>query len=394
MKSITFPGAHGHELSGIIDSPPGTPKAWAIMAHCFTCGKDMPMAKTIASNLASHGIAVLRFDFAGLGGSMGDFARSNFSTNTADLFAAAAWLEAEYSAPSILIGHSLGGAAVLAAADQIPAIKAVATIAAPADPGHVRHLLTDAERDANEHGKGDIMLAGRKFTFHQQFFDDISQSSLEEIVPRLRCAKLFLHSPCDQTVGVDNASALFGLAKHPKSFVTLDNAKHLIPKKEDAEYVANMIASWAVRYLASQESEDSSEWVTAGETGANTLQLRISSGKHFIVADEPVNVGGSDTGMALYQLLLSSLCACSAMTVRMYADRKKIPLDNVTVRLRHTARKSGDGTHNIDHIDKILTLDGDLTKEEKSRLVEIASRCPVHRTLAGEIEIETQASAE
>lgn len=249
MIPVSFPGANSHMLAGIIDLPSSTPQHWAILAHCFTCGKDMPMARTIAKTLAASGIAVLRFDFAGLGGSMGDFAETSFSSNVDDLVAAARWLEINHKAPAVLIGHSLGGAAALAAASLLHSAKAVVTIGAPAHPAHVRHLLSEAESEIETQGHSEVILAGRSFVFHKQFLDDLDQSRLDAIVPELKCAKLFLHSPTDQTVGIENAAALFGWARHPKSFVTLDNADHLVSRSADAAYAACLIAAWSARYL-------------------------------------------------------------------------------------------------------------------------------------------------
>lgn len=252
---IRFTGALGTQLAARLDSPPGEPLAFALFAHCFTCSKDTLAASRISAALTARGIAVLRFDFTGLGGSEGDFANTNFSSNVADLVAAAAWLRINHKAPAILIGHSLGGAAVLAAAREIPEAAAVATIGAPYDPGHVRQLLAPAIAEIEAAGEAEVDLAGRKFRIKKQFLQDIGGRESRDAIASLRKALLVFHSPRDTTVSVDNAARIFMAAKHPKSFVSLDDADHLLTRKEDAHYVAAVLAAWASRYIGAPVSE-------------------------------------------------------------------------------------------------------------------------------------------
>ncbi len=400
-ERFEFPNARGEKLSALLDRPTGQPVAFALFAHCFTCGKDILAAKRIAEGLTERGIAVLRFDFTGLGASGGEFANTTFSSNVADLVAAASHLRRKYQAPAILIGHSLGGAAVLAAAVDIPEARAVATIGAPIDPSHVTGLFKEHVETIQQQGEVEVALAGRPFRIRKEFLDDVAEQKLEACLARLRKALLVLHSPTDDIVGIENASAIFLAAKHPKSFVSLAGADHLLSRRSDAVYVAEVIAAWSERYLDMVPEPDQMplDGVLVGETGNGKFEQSIVAGKHRYLADEPVSVGGTGNGPSPYEYLLAGLGACTSMTIRLYADLKKIPLRHVSVRLKHDKIHAADCEHcetkegKIDRIDREITLDGDLTSEQRAKLLEIADKCPVHRTLHGEIDTRTRERA-
>jgi uncharacterized OsmC-like protein/fermentation-respiration switch protein FrsA (DUF1100 family) len=401
-ERFQFTGEGGHQLAAALDLPEGEPLAYALFAHCFTCGKDVLAAKRIAVALSAKGIAVLRFDFTGLGSSEGDFANSTFSSNVADLVRAAGHLRETRKAPAILIGHSLGGAAVLAAAGQIPEAKAVVTIAAPSDPAHVTGLFKESLEDIRRHGKVEVLLAGRPFPISREFLDDIAEHSLMAQVASLHKALLILHSPTDDTVGIDNATRIFVAAKHPKSFVSLADADHLLSDKRDAAYVADVIAAWATRYLepiTPDQAADPGEaprQVVVRETRASKFQQTISVGPHRLLADEPVAAGGADSGPGPYDLVLAGLGACTAMTMRLYAERKSLPLERVTVTLKHGKIHAEDcaecetETGMLDQIDRVIAMEGNLDAGQRQKLMEIADKCPVHRTLSSEIHIVTR----
>jgi putative redox protein len=398
-ERLEFPNAKGEKLSALLDLPLGKPAAFALFAHCFTCGKDNLAAKRMAERLAMCGVGVLRFDFTGLGTSEGNFADTHFSSNVDDLVAAADYLRKTHGAPAILIGHSLGGAAVLAAAHRIVDARAVVTIAAPCDPAHVTGLFKDQVDKIRERGEVEVSLAGRPFRIKREFLDDISEQRITDRVANLRKALLILHSPTDDIVSIDNASRIFLAAKHPKSFVSLAGADHLLSKKSDSVYVANVIAAWAERYLE-EAIEQSKEQLEVGtvlvrETGNGKFQQEILSGPHRFLADEPVKVGGLDSGPGPYDLLLAGLGACTSMTLRLYADGKKLPLKRVSVRLTHNKIHAEDCLNcetkegMVDRIDRGITFEGALDAEQRKRLLEIADKCPVHRTLKSEIDIRT-----
>ena len=398
-ERFEFANAGGHKLAALLDWPIGEPTAFALIAHCFTCGKDNLAAKRISERLAMIGIAVLRFDFTGLGGSEGEFAATHFTSNIDDLVAAADHLRKAHRAPAILIGHSLGGAAVLAAAHRIAEARCVVTIAAPSDPAHVTGLFKDHVGTIRDKGEAEVSLAGRPFTVRRAFLDDIAEQMLLERIANLRKALLVFHSPTDELVGVDNATRIFVAAKHPKSFVSLAGADHLLSKKSDAAYVADVIAAWAGRYLGEPhgmtEEEIETGTVLVRETREGKFQQEILTGPHRFLADEPVKVGGLDSGPGPYDLLLAGLGACTSMTMRLYADQKKLPLARVTVRLAHNKIHAQDCAHcetaegMIDRIDRTITIEGELDAAQRKRLMEIADKCPVHRTLESEIEIRT-----
>jgi len=398
-ERFEFANAKGEKLAATLDLPLGEPTAYALFAHCFTCGKDNLAAKRIAERLSVNGIAALRFDFTGLGGSEGTFANTHFTSNIDDLVAAADHLRRTHQAPAILIGHSLGGAAVLAAAHRIAEARCVVTIAAPADPAHVTGLFKDQVGAIRAQGEVDVLLAGRPFKIRREFLDDVAEQMLMDRIAHLKKALLVFHSPTDELVGIDSASRIFAAAKHPKSFVSLAGADHLVGKRRDAEYVANVIAAWAERYLDQPESvakaESETGVVIVRETGAGKFQQDIMSGPHRFIADEPVSFGGLDSGPGPYDLLLAGLGACTSMTIRLYADNKKLPLKRVTVRLTHNKIHATDCENcetkegMIDRIDRHISFEGDLDPATRKRLLEIADKCPVHRTLTSEIDIRT-----
>ena len=396
-ERFDFPNASGERLAALLDRPAGAPRAFALFAHCFTCGKDIRAARRIAERLTARGIAVLRFDFTGLGASEGEFANTNFSSNVADLVAAANHLRQVERAPALLIGHSLGGAAVLAAAGDVPEARAVATIAAPADPSHVTGLLKDHVDEIRARGEVEVTLAGRPFRIRREFLDDVAGQRLDEKIGKLRKALLVLHAPSDDIVGIDNASHIFLAAKHPKSFVSLADADHLLSNPRDAAYAADVIAAWASRYLemeaATEVSATEPRTVLVTETRASKFQQTIRAGRHTLTADEPVAAGGLDSGPNPYDLLLAGLGACTSMTLRLYADRKQLPLERVSVKLAHSRIHAEDcetcetKEGMLDRIDKEITVAGPLDEDARTRLLEIADKCPVNRTLKSEIDI-------
>jgi putative redox protein len=397
---LDFPNAQGQTLAALLDRPEGPVRAVALFAHCFTCGKDNKAARRIAEGLKLHGIAVLRFDFTGLGASEGEFANTTFSSNVDDLVAAADHLRQKLAAPAILIGHSLGGAAVLAAAHRVAEARAVVTIGAPADPAHVTGLLKDRVADIALQGEAEVTLGGRQFKVRRAFLDDIAEQTLTARIANLHKALLVFHSPTDDTVGIDNASHIFLAAKHPKSFISLSGADHLLSRLGDAAYVAGVIAAWAERYLDmaadSQPSDDTADGsVLVRETRRGKFQQEVIVGRHRLLADEPVSSGGMDSGLGPYDFLLAGLGACTSMTLRLYADRKQLPLQQTSVRLRHNKIHAADCADcetkegMLDRIELAITLDGELNAEQRASLMEIADKCPVHRTLESEIDIRT-----
>lgn len=403
-QKLTFTGHSGEMLAAKLDSPGDAPRAYALFAHCFTCGKDVVAASRISAALMEHGFAVLRFDFTGLGQSEGEFANTNFSSNVDDLVKAADYLRANHAAPTLLIGHSLGGAAVLAAAGRIDECRAVVTIGSPSEPVHVEKQFGDQTEAIRERGELEVQLAGRPFTIKRQFLDDLNASTIRERVQNLGRALLVMHSPVDTVVGIDNARQLYTAALHPKSFISLDDADHLLRKRRDAEYAASVLAAWASRYLPESEMpEDTAEnealaegEVEVTETSAGLLTNRVRAGRHVLMADEPQRLGGNDSGPTPYDYLLAALGTCTSMTLRMYAGHKKLSLDKVSVTLKHERVHAEDCADcettdgHIAEITRVIRIDGDLTDKERTRLLEIADRCPVHRTLEGEIKVRSE----
>ncbi|HEU0081545.1 MAG TPA: bifunctional alpha/beta hydrolase/OsmC family protein [Bradyrhizobium sp.] len=403
-ERFQFPGSEGQQLAAALELPEAPPTAYALFAHCFTCGKDVLAAKRIAVALAAKGIAVLRFDFTGLGSSEGDFANSTFSSNVADLVRAADHLRDTRKAPAILIGHSLGGAAVLAAAVQIPEASAVVTIAAPSDPAHVTGLFADRIGDIRKHGQVEVTLAGRPFQIKREFLDDITEQHLMAHIAGLHKALLIMHAPTDDTVGIDNATRIFVAARHPKSFVALPGADHLLSNKRDGMYAADVIAAWAERYVEAAAPEvviDPGEQprdVVVRETRNSKFQQTVSIGPHRLLADEPVAAGGQDSGPGPYDFLLAGLGACTSMTMRLYAERKSLPLERVTVTLKQSKIHAEDCAEcdtkigMLDQIERTIAMEGALDAGQRQKLMEIADKCPVHRTLTSEIHIITRAA--
>jgi putative redox protein len=401
-EKITFPGSQGAGLAARIDWPAAKPRALALFAHCFSCSKDLFAASRIARGLQERGIAVFRFDFTGLGMSEGEFANTNFSSNVQDLLAATAYLRQAVMPPDILIGHSLGGAAVLAAAMDIPEARAVATIGAPADAAHVTHNFATHLGEIREKGEAAVTLAGRNFTIKRQFLEDVEGVRLSERIAAMRKALLIFHAPADDIVGIENASAIFAAAKHPKSFISLHGADHLLSKREDAAYVAEVLSAWASRYIMDAEPAPAEEALSAGEvlvteTRASKFQQRVRAGAHTLLADEPVAQGGTDSGPSPYDFLSIALGACTSMTLRLYADFKKLPLEKAEVLVRHDKRHAEDcqncaeeGAPKIDYFERIIRLEGDLDDGARQKLIAIANKCPVHNTLERSARILTK----
>ena len=396
-ERLTFPGHSGHDLAARLDLPDGPHLATALFAHCFTCSKDIPAARRISQRLADLGIAVLRFDFTGLGHSQGEFSNTTFSSNVGDLKAAAEMLETRGMKPSMLIGHSLGGAAVLKLAPQLDGIKAVVTLGAPFDPEHVTHNFGGALDEIEANGKASVNLGGRAITIGKAFVDDVSAAALSEAIAASNAALLVMHAPLDKIVGVANATNIFMAAKHPKSFVTLDDADHLITDPADACYAADVIASWSTRYLKLPKAAPpigAPEGVVRVREAdpRGFLQDVYDGANHHMLADEPLAYGGTNRGMSPYGYLSAALGACTSMTIRMYARRKGWPLDGVSVDVSHNKMHAQDsGTlDRLDRFKRVITLEGKLDDSQKERLLEIADKCPVHKTLERSSTVETE----
>lgn len=400
MKTIkvTFKNKNGEALAARLELPLDTkPHNYAIFAHCFTCNKNLTAVRNISRALTQEGIAVLRFDFTGLGESEGDFSDTNFSSNVDDLVAACQFIETEYEAPSILVGHSLGGAAVLVAKQYLPKVKAVVTIGAPYKPGHVSHLLDEAKEEIEAKGEATVRLAGRPFTIKKQFLEDLQSISARELIHNLGAALLVMHSPQDDTVEIDNATQIYKAAQHPRSFLSLDGADHLLSQKEDSLYTGATIAAWVKRYIEIPEDVTlSTDHQVLTRTGDEGYTTEIVAGKHHLIGDEPASVGGNDFGPTPYDYLAIALGTCTGMTLRMYADRKGWDLKEAKVHLQHNKLHAQDCADcetkegKVDHIQRVIELEGNLEEDQIKRLMEIADRCPVHRTLHSEVKIETQ----
>ena len=406
-----FTGHSGARLAARLDIPAGHVRAYALFAHCFACSKDILAAKRIAAELSRAGIAVLRFDFTGLGSSEGEFASTNFSSNVADLQSAANYLRLNFAAPQILIGHSLGGAAILAVAQSIPEVRAVATIGAPADVAHVIENFGSKIEDIERDGQAMVELAGRTFTIQKQFLDDVREKTLTQHIANMRKPLMVLHSPIDATVGIDNAATIFTAAKHPKSFVSLDKADHLLSRSEDASFAASMIAGWASRYIEADvpQGVGEREAVLVSETGEGKFQNTVHAGRHRLFADEPVSVGGLDSGPSPYDYLSAALGACTSMTLRMYADFKKLDLGRVSVEVSHSKIHAADclectedelqafgkkGSGKIDRFERVILVQGIVPEALRGKIEQIANKCPVHKTLETTSKVVTRVTGE
>ncbi len=395
--TLSFPGSQGSDLAARLELPAGEPRGYALFAHCFSCSKDLPMAIRLARALTTRGVAVLRFDFTGLGSSEGDFANTNFSTNIDDLECAAAFLRTHYEAPQLLIGHSLGGAAALAVAARLDEVLALATVNAPSDPQQISHLFAGRLAQIKEQGEADVTIAGRSFRVRRQFLDDIAGHGLLDDVARLDRPLLIFHSPVDQVVDIDHAARLYQAARHPKSFISLDGADHLVSRPADVEFLAAMLSTWALRYMPEKTDQPPAKGtVEVSETGDGRFTQEVRIGRHRFSADEPVEQGGLDQGPSPYDLLLAALGACTAMTLRLYAERRGFALAHVSVELLHAKIHAEDcadcetRTGLVDHIERVITLRGSLTAQERDKLLAIADKCPVHRTLHSEISVDTR----
>lgn len=395
-NKVFFKNGKEEQLVGFLDLPiDQKPHNYLLFAHCFTCTKNLIAVGNISRALTQAGFGVLRFDFTGLGESEGDFADTNFSGNVEDLEVAANFLKQNYQAPTLIIGHSLGGAAALLAASRIDFIKAVVTIAAPSEPDHVKHLFQDSLEEIEKNGKAKVLLEGRPFTIRKNFVDDLLNYTLLEEVRKMRKSLLIFHSPQDKTVDIINAEHIYKAAFHPKSFVSLDGADHLLTNKNDSQYVGKVIAEWAGRYLIVPEEENvrSQSQVAASLDKEEIFTTTMKLGNHTFLADEPVKSGGNDFGPSPYEYLAGALAACKSMTMQMYARRKEWNVENVTVHIDHLRQHTADcedcenNAAKIDTFHCQISLEGDLSEEQRTRLLEIADRCPVHKTLSSKVQI-------
>lgn len=399
IQKVNFTNAEGQQLVGRLELPVNQhPHNFAIFAHCFTCNKNLSAVKNISRELTSNGFGVLRFDFTGLGESEGDFENTNFSGNVEDLISASDYLKENYNAPTLLIGHSLGGAASIFAASKIDSVKAVATIGAPSNPKHVQHLIQSSVEEIKTNGKANVNIGGRPFTIKKQFLDDIETKSLPEVAKNLRKALLVMHSPQDTTVGIQNAEDIYVAAKHPKSFVSIDGADHLLMKKEDSTYVGSVISNWAKRYISISETEklktNAQVIASLNTTDGFTTQMKL--GNHYLMADEPTSYGGNDFGPSPYELVSAGLSACTAMTIQMYVKRKCWDLQNVEVHTNYGKTNATDcedcenKATKIDTFNREIKLTGNLDGAQIKRILQIADKCPVHKTLHNEVQVITK----
>ena len=395
-KKVTFKNKHGFEISGRMDLPADRePLAYSLFAHCFTCTKNLKAVAHICRALTDRGIAVLRFDFTGLGDSEGDFSETNFSSNIEDLLAAADFMKEKFEPPGILIGHSLGGAAVLHAASRIESARAVVTIGAPADPAHLKESLKDSRKKIEKEGQAKIAIGGKSFTVKKQFLDDLESIQMQKTIRNLKKPLLIFHSPMDEIVDPENAAIIFKTAFHPKSFISLDKADHLLSNESDAIYVGSVIAAWADKYVHIHEKrkwiKDPQDNRILARIGQTLYRTDILANGHHLVADEPRAVGGGNLGPTPYDLLVSGLGACTCMTLRMYADRKNWPVESISVKLNHQKIHADEcqsceiQSGKLDRIDLEIDIKGDLDRDQKKRMLEIAEKCPVHRTLHSEM---------
>ncbi|MCB0596620.1 MAG: alpha/beta fold hydrolase [Lewinellaceae bacterium] len=397
-QKIEFQNAEGEKLAARLELPVDQrPYAYALFAHCFSCNKNLTAIRNISRALSRKGIAVLRFDFIGLGESEGDFADTNFSSNVEDLVQAARYLEEHHQAPALLVGHSLGGAAVICAAHELPSVKAVATIGAPYSPGHVSNRIKEAVENTEDEGIAEVNIGGRPFSVKKHFLEDIREQNLEPKLQKLGRALLILHSPQDLTVEIENAARMYHAARHPKSYISLDGADHLLSGKEDSRYAGEVIASWVSRYVPRPKKEPLKvEKEVAVRLGKEGFTTDVMVRRHSLIADEPESVGGNDYGPSPYELVTAGLGACTAMTLQMYARRKKWPLREVRVQLEHFKDHARDSENvedpgsKIDYFSRTIEIEGELDEGQRQKLLEIANKCPVHRTMHSPIEVLTE----
>ena len=398
IKKVTFLNNENQELVGRLELPTNqNPHNFAVFAHCFTCNKNLSAVKNISKALIKNGFGVLRFDFTGLGESDGDFEDTNFSGNVNDLISASHFLETNYKAPSLIIGHSLGGAASIFAASEIKSIKAIATIGAPSNPKHVQHLLKSSIDEINTNGKAVINLSGRNFTIKKQFLEDLETKSLPETIDRINKALLVIHSPQDRIVNIKNAEEIYKAASHPKSFVSIDGADHLLMNRADSVYVGNVISNWAERYIETPKAEllNTKHQVVASLDAIDGFTTQMKLGHHYLIADEPLSYGGNDFGPSPYELVSAGLSACTAMTIQMYVKRKAWDLQNVEVHTSYGKKHATDCEHcdrkeaKIEVFNREIRLEGNLSEDQIKRILQIADKCPVHRTLHNDIQVIT-----
>ncbi len=390
------------ELAARLDLPAGPPLAYALLVHGFTCSMDLAITRRIAEGLAGEGLAVLRFDLPGHGKSGGEFSQSNFTDYRAAVLAAVDYLRAMNAAPTVLVGHSLGGAAILAAASEIPEAKAIATIGTPADVAEVVRLIGASPEDVRMNGQADVVIDGHKFTIRRQFLEDADRYRIVDMLPRLRKAMLFMHAPLDEIVGINNAGRLYSAAKHSKSFISLDHGGHLLTDPRDAAYAARVIAAWASRFLEDVPAQEGANdgRVRVSEIGQGQFQNTVMAGRHRLFADEPVSVGGDDLGPSPYDYLSIALGACKSMTLRMYSRLKGLELGRISVEVSHgkvpaehceDCGEVAEGrSGRIDRFECLITVEGPVAPELRDKLVEIAGKCPVHRTLQEKAAIVTR----
>ncbi len=399
IQKVSFLNNENQELAGRLELPVNQyPHNFVLFAHCFTCNKNLSAVRNISRELTSNGFGVLRFDFTGLGESDGDFENTNFSGNVEDLISAANFLKENYVSPTLLIGHSLGGAAAIFSASQIESVKAVATIGAPSNPKHVQHLLHSNIEEIKAKGKAKVNLGGREFTIKKQFLDDIESKSLPEVAKNLNRALLIIHSPQDTTVEIKNAEDIYIAARHPKSFVSIDGADHLLMRKEDSIYVGNVISNWAKRYISIPKTETlkTKHQVVASLHTEDNFSTKMKVGNHYMMADEPTSFGGNDFGPSPYELVSAGLSACTAMTIQMYVKRKGWNLQNVEVhtsygKVHATDCDDCENTNSkIDTFNREIKLTGNLDSKQVERILKIADKCPVHRTLHNTVKVITK----
>ena len=406
-KNLNFKNKEGKELSGILHLPvDDKPIAIIIFAHCFTCNKDLRAVRNLSAEISSQGLGIFLFDFTGLGKSDGDFSDTNFSSNVDDLIKASKMIEKRFPLPQVFLGHSLGGAAVLKAASNLSTIKAIATIGAPFNPFHVTKLFSEKIEEIKSNGKATVNIGGRPFKLSRDFIHDLDDQNQTATIKNLRRPLLVMHSPQDTIVGIENAASIYQAAHHPKSFISLNNADHLLSDKRHSTYAAKMVANWVVAVfekndeatlIKTKEEEDTvSEGFVRAKTYSDSFATPVLAGSHRLLIDEPESLGGSDLGPTPYDLLAGSLAACTTLTIQMYAQRKKWPLEEVVVEVKHSHRHKIDCEESveiekkIDHFEKIIYFEGELSDDQINRLKDIANRCPVHRTLENEIEIDSQ----